>query len=333
MANTKDREKILPNYKNILDKEIIPKYLRCKNISVDFKKTDSDKSLWKKHDDAINNSEPNHKSVKKSVLDLKIELASRIFKKCHFCENRCMINRTKETGICKVKEASISSEFLHMGEEEILIPSYTIFFSGCTFNCVFCQNWDISQNIYGLNIEPNLLSKIIEKRVKQGGKNVNWVGGEPTPNINFILETLKKTKANVAQIWNSNMYCSLETMKLLNGVIDLYLTDFKFGNNSCAERLSKVKNYLDIVKRNHKISYKNADIIIRHLVMPNHLECCSKPILKFISDEIPSSVVNIMGQYQPHYQAQKYDDISRPVLIDEVEEIKDFAKELDIFLI
>jgi len=326
------KRNILTKYYGILEENRMPKFKQSKFIKVDFDKTEKTKDLWKKHDDYLKKIQLSDLQPEQSLLDLKIELASRVFKNCHFCERKCMVDRTKESGICGVKRSSVASEFLHLGEERVLVPSHTIFFSGCTFNCVFCQNWDISQNNNGLYIEPKKMADIIKNRELQGSKNVNWVGGDPTPNILYILFVLKKLDVDISQIWNSNMYCSLDTMKLLDGVIDLYLTDFKYGNNNCAKRLSKIDNYFEIVSRNHKKAIENGDMIIRHLVMPNHVRCCSKPVVDWISENMSDVIVNIMGQYRPSYQAGKYDDISRAVSISEVKEVKDYAKKKGIFI-
>jgi putative pyruvate formate lyase activating enzyme len=321
---------LLSDYFDILEENKDAKYIQCKNVFVDFDKSESYDDLWKKHDETVKKIKIEADKPKQSLLDLKIELASRIFKSCCFCERRCGVNRTIKHGNCKVMQSQISTEFLHMGEENVLVPSHTIFFSGCTFHCVFCQNWDISQFRSGSYIEPVKLLEIINKRKSQGSRNVNWVGGDPTPNILYILQVLNACKDNVAQVWNSNMYCSNETMKLLNGIIDLYLSDFKYGNNNCAKRLSFIDNYIEVVKRNHKIAYEKAELIIRHLVMPNHLECCSKPILEWIAKNIPNAVINIMGQYKPEYRASNYKEISRNIFIDEVLQVKDFADDLGI---
>jgi putative pyruvate formate lyase activating enzyme len=220
-----------------------------------------------------------------------------------------------------------------MGEERVLIPSHTIFFSGCTFHCVFCQNWDISQKICGIYIKPSKLVNIIERRKSQGSKNVNWVGGDPTPNLLYILRTLKELEINIPQVWNSNMYCSMDTMKILDDVIDLYLTDFKYGNDKCAKRLSKVDNYFEIIKRNHKKAYENGEMIIRHLVMPNHVECCSKPIMKWISEKLPNALVNIMAQYRPEYKAYDYKELTRHITHDEFKVTTEYARKLGLHLI
>lgn len=321
---------LLSNYFGILEERKHANFLIAKHVAVSFDKNESIENLWKIHDDTLKDIKLSDFKPEQSFLDLKIEIASRIYQKCHFCERRCGVNRNREAGNCGVREAKVSSEFLHMGEEYVLVPSHTVFFSGCTFHCVFCQNWDISQYNTGIYIEPKILAGIIKDRRAQGSKNVNWVGGDPTPNLLYILKTLKYLEINIPQVWNSNMYCSTETMKLLDGIIDLYLTDFKYWKDSCARRLSKVDNYLEIVKRNHLKAYENGDMIIRHLVMPNHVECCSKPIMKWISENLQNAVVNIMAQYRPEYQAYEYEDISRKVYIDEVLQVKDYADSLGI---
>ena len=321
---------LLSNYFDILDKNREAKYLICKHTSVFFNKTDSNEKLWKIHNDTLKNQKISDILPKQSLLDLKIEIARRIFEKCCFCERRCGVDRRKKTGNCGVKQASVSSEFLHIGEESILIPSHTIFFSGCTLHCVFCQNWDISQVSSGVYIPPLILAKIIHKRKNQGSLNVNWVGGDPTPNLLFILETLKECNDNIPIIWNSNMYCSIETMSILDGVVDVYLTDFKYGNDKCAKRLSFVNNYMNIVKRNHMKAYGNGELIIRHLVMPNHIGCCSKPAIDFISKNLPNALINIMGQYRPEHHALEFKDISRRVSIDEILTVKNYADKLNL---
>jgi putative pyruvate formate lyase activating enzyme len=326
----KDIKTLLSNYFEILEKKRKAKFLLGKQVEVSFDKNDTSKNLWEIHDNSVKNFEIMENKPKKTLLSLKIELAKRIFKNCSFCERRCNVDRTINAGNCGVKEPGITSEFLHTGEERVLVPSHTIFFSGCTFHCVFCQNWDISQDSCGIFVEPEKLVEVIKFRNSQGSRNVNWVGGDPTPNLLYILEVLDFLKDSIAQIWNSNMYCSSETMKLLSGIIDLYLTDFKYGNDDCARRLSKVDNYLDITKRNHKIAHDSAEMIIRHLVMPNHVECCSKPIIEWISKNLPNACVNIMAQYRPEYQARDYDDISQQVSIEEYMQVKDYADKLQI---
>ncbi len=324
---------ILSKYFSILEGEGTACYLFCKQVSVCFASSDSIEYLWRIHDDAMENMKVQDTAPKQSLLDLKIELAHRLFQSCCFCEHRCRVNRQQTMGKCGVKESRIASEFLHFGEELMLVPSYTVFFSGCTFHCVFCQNWDISQNPCGVSVEPEALVKAIEQRKRQGAYNVNWVGGDPTSNLLFILKVLKQLDTNIPQVWNSNMYCSEDTMKLLHGIIDVYLTDFKYGNDACAQRLSKVDKYTSVVKRNHVLAYKHGEVIIRHLVMPNHRTCCSQPVFEWIQKNTPEVVVNVMGQYRPEYHADQYKEIAEPILKEDYLQIKEYAEHLGLFLI
>ncbi len=318
----------MKNYNAILNGSRECNYLICKKIPAYFDGHESDEELWKEHDAAIGR-EP-EENVEISMLDLKIEIAERIFRNCHFCEHRCMVDRSGERGICGVGNAAIASEFMHYGEEPMLVPSHTIFFSGCNFNCVFCQNWDISRQQRGIYIEPEKLASVMEIR---GGKNVNWVGGEPTPNLSYILKTLRRCRENIPQVWNSNMYCSIEAMKLLDSIIDVYLTDFKYGSDECALRLSKIKDYWITVTRNHVLAYRQGDVIIRHLVMPNHVECCSFQVLEWIAENMADSTVNIMGQYHPEYTACKHEEINRMVTPEEYNMACKYGRKLGLNIV
>ncbi len=324
-----DLRHVIPRYFAILEGEQTAHHLNCKYISVSYDPSLSTEELWQVHD-AATTMKLSDDLPPQSLLDLKVELANRIFQNCHFCERRCDVDRRTAKGTCHVQQPLVASEFLHMGEERVLIPSYTIFFSGCTFQCAFCQNWDISQQICGRYIEPLTLATMIKHRKHQGAINVNWVGGDPTPSLAYILQVLNHCNTNLPQIWNSNMYCSRETMKLLSGVIDLYLTDFKYGNDKCAQQLSKVKNYVSVVQRNHSVAYATAEMIIRHLVMPNHVTCCSKPIMDWIFANVGDVAVNIMAQYRPEYQARNYGKIDHPVSFEEVSAVKQYANTLGI---
>ena len=140
---------LLSKYFEILEENRTAKYLHGKHITVTFINSETSDDLWKIHDEAIENFKIKDIKPKQSLFDLKLKISDRIFKKCCFCERRCEIDRTKKTGNCGVLKPAISSEFLHIGEERVLVPSHTIFFSGCSFHCVFCQNWDISQTNAG----------------------------------------------------------------------------------------------------------------------------------------------------------------------------------------
>jgi putative pyruvate formate lyase activating enzyme len=264
-------------------------------------------------------------------LEKKIEKAYEILKSCEFCERKCKVNRNVKVGYCRVgNKPMISSAFVHLGEESMIVPSFTIFFMGCTFHCQFCQNWQISQWFErGSVLTPQEIAELIDEH--KHCRNVNFVGGEPTPQIPFILDALQYVKANIPIVWNSNFYMSLKSMELLKGVIDIYLSDWKYWSDKCALKFSKVNNYLKIVKRNHDLAFKDSEMIIRHLILPNHFECCTKKILKYIAENYGDKViVNIMPQYKPEYKAHKYPEIAGYPTRKEIEKAWNLAEDLGL---
>lgn len=303
--------------------------------SMEADKKEKIEELWIEHEklrSCFKYKKTEFSPKKFSYLDLKIIIAKKLFERCCFCEKRCYVDRNITKGECKVLKPKIASEFVHMGEEAPLVPSHTIFFSGCNFECIYCQNFDISQfTDSGVEISEENLAKIIDMRRIEGSRNVNFVGGDPTPNLLYILKTMRLSKENIPVIWNSNFYISEESMKLLDGFVDLYLSDFKYGPSQCAQKLSGIENYWEIVTRNHLMAKEAGDMIIRHLVLPGHVECCSKPILKWISNNLGNkTVVNIMGQYRPTYRVNECAQIMRYPSREEIEETINYAKSLGL---
>jgi len=363
--------KFLPHYYNLLVQKERAYYLICKEIHAEWSDDADLEQLWEIHDrharvfkslikePATDNrvitgktnggSEPGDKITGRNLLDLKIEIAGRMLSSCVFCENKCKVDRYSDNlGICGISaDATVYSAFLHHGEEPPLVPSGTIVFAGCTFNCVFCQNWDISsvgKNIAsgsgisgksgGNPVDERDLALEADRLVNGGAKNINYVGGDPTPNLHVIIGSLTYQSQNICQLWNSNFYNTIQALKLLVDVMDFWLPDFKYGNNECGEKFSLVKNYWDILTRNLKFIYDwgSRDICIRHLVMPGHFKCCTKPILEWIAIEIPGVVVNIMAQYRPEYKVNSTDfpEINRRVTREEMASAFALADELGI---
>lgn len=350
---TIDFHGFLPHYSAILNNEHTAYYLLCKNMPVEFDSQMDLGMLWKIHDacsrkfkdiqiDEYNDRKNNNSS---SFLDLKVEIANQMLEACHFCENNCKVNRIiGQTGFCGIsKESRVSSAFLHYGEESPLVPSGTIFFSGCSFDCVFCQNYDISTigkkkygkaDSTGILVNPKRLAEFIYNLSMEGARNINFVGGDPTPNLHTIISSLKYFSENICLLWNSNFYNSIPALKLLTELMDFWLPDFKYGNNNCGKIYSGIDNYWNILTRNlnHIYNWGSRDIIIRHLVMPNHFECCTKPILEWIAKNIPGVVVNIMGQYHPEHlvNTSHYSEINRRPHHDEMIQAFNLADDLKI---
>lgn len=276
--------------------------------------------------------------VKRSFLDLKVELVYRLLSPCRICEQQCGVDRRSgRRGVCGLDSVvRVSSAFLHLGEEAPLVPSGTIFFTGCSLKCVFCQNFDISRRPFnGIEVDGYKLAGISKKLAEKGARNINYVGGNPDQNMHVILDSLRYMNVNIPLLWNSNFYMTKESMNLLLDLIDIWLPDFKYGNDNCAFKLSRVRNYFNVVSRNHKLAYDNDDnMIIRHLVLPNHVDCCTKIILDWISKNLPNVMVNVMDQYRPEYMVIKdswrFKDINRRLYRKEIERAFQYAEEKGI---
>ena len=340
----------LRRYRAIIDGHRAAKYLIAKQVESDLDCSASTEELWSHHAALARRFAERLREVdgrkgpvlpteppETTFLDVKIELGRRILQNCHFCERKCGVNRTRdEKGWCKLgPESRVSSAFIHTGEEAPLVPSGTIFFASCCFSCVFCQNADISTNPNsGDVVQPDHLASIAEALYREGALNINYVGGDPIPNTFSILSSMRYQSSNVTQLWNSNLYCSEDTMRLLGEIIDVWLPDFKYGNDDCALRLSGAKDYFAIVSRNHMKAYNSGEVIIRHLVLPNHVECCTYPILDWISKNMPDCMVNLMQQYRPEHRVrtrpQDFPDISRRVTTEEMGRVRSRADELGL---
>jgi len=342
-------KKTLPRYVRIIVEDLPARFQIAKRIVFNPEGSMSTKKMWAEHDRLMQNFHQAQLMIDRgklkleelevprfSLFDLKILLAEDMLKSCKLCERACGVNRMAgETGICKVQEFEnclVSSEFTHLGEEAHISPSHTIFFMGCNFHCEFCQNFSISQWYeHGVTVDPKMLAAVIKRRKSEGAMNVNWVGGEPTVHLPAILKTIKHVDVNIPQIWNSNFYMSIGTMKLLDGVVDMFLSDFKYGNDNCAAALSKAKNYFEVCTRNHLIAAEQAELTVRHLLLPGHVECCTKPVLNWLAKNVRGkALVNIMNQYHPMYKAHEHTDISRTVEKEEIEEALNYAKKLKL---
>ncbi len=328
----------LSRYFEVMKDKLPSQFLVSHSVSVDFNKDSTLSELWEIHDTAMHSFREIFESITSidelapraspSLLDLKIAIADKVLQSCHFCERRCGINRKKkEIGYCRMDAVSrYSAEFLHHGEEPELVPSHTIFFTGCNFTCVYCQNWQISQTPEsGAPILPLELARIITLRRAYGSRNVNFV--TPTPHTHTILKILNALRVNVPVVWNSNMYYSAEIANLLEGVVDVYLGDFRYGSDECAMKYSNAPQYLSTVTRNFMSAYKSGEILLRHLVLPNHIDCCTVPIVKWTKGHIPKVRFNLMFQYSPNYRAYGYPEINRNLTREECQRALDIVKE------
>jgi putative pyruvate formate lyase activating enzyme len=318
-----------------------------KRIAAEFSEEDSTAQLWKEHARLIQEFSIIQRKIdsgkigfqalpvqEKSYLDLKIKIAERILKNCQMCSRRCGVNRlVGEIGYCGCgREINVSCMFMHTGEEPELVPSGTIFTMGCTMRCKHCQNWTISQwvekgQIYSIHD----LAYEIEKLHSRGCRNANLVGGEPTPWIHQWLETFKYVESNIPVVWNSNSYYSPECAVLLSGFADVYLLDFKYGPGFCATEISESPGFWKTCLYNGSEAKKCGELIIRTLVLPNHLECCTRPIIDWIARNLGVDTrVNLMFQYRPEWKATENADLNRRLTDTEIQRARQIARNANL---
>ena len=275
---------------------------------------------------------------------MKLEL----LEKCTICPHNCGINRTNnQIGRCKSKDTvKIAVYSTHNFEEPCISGkkgSGTVFFSNCNMNCVFCQNYEISQQGKGKEITIEELAEIFIKQQEKDVENINLV--TPTSYVPQIIEAIKIARnkgLKLPIVYNTNGYEKVETLEMLEGYVDIYLPDFKYSDNKLAKRLSKVDNYFEIATRALKEMYRQTGkavfddrgimqkgMIIRHLVLPNQI-LNSRRVLKWINENMHDVYVSVMAQYFPTYKAKDIEDINRKLSKEEYEQIENYLYRLDL---
>lgn len=272
-----------------------------------------------------------------------------MLERCELCPHKCGINRIKcEIGRCKATDKiKVALYSVHDFEEPCISGekgSGTIFFSNCNLNCVFCQNYEISQDGKGKEITIERLAEIFLEQQERNVENINLV--TPTSYAYQIIEAIKIAKnkgLNIPIVYNTNGYESLETLKMLEGYIDIYLPDFKYYYNDIAKKYSKVDKYFEIATEAIKEMYRQVGspiineegimkkgLIIRHLIIPNNINN-SKKVLKWIKENIDKNVyVSVMAQYFPTHKAKEIKEISRKLTKEEYSEVEQYLYDLDI---
>ncbi|WP_448522524.1 radical SAM protein [Pseudothermotoga sp.] len=283
-------------------------------------------------------------------LERRIEKLYETLENCTLCPRNCKVNRfVSKNGACNTGAKPIVSSFgPHFGEESFLVGnggSGTIFFSNCNLNCVFCQNWEISQMGVGEEIDVEELSKIMLRLQKMGCENINLVS--PTHQVPMIVDALSRAwqkGLKLPIVYNCGGYESIETLKLLEGIVDIYMPDFKYGDDEKALRYSKVPNYTSVAKRALEEMYRQVGplkiesgvatrgVFVRHLIMPNDASSSEK-VLQLIASVSLDIPVNIMAQYYPAFKAHQYVELNRRITREELIKIVEKAKALGLRIV
>lgn len=262
---------------------------------------------------------------------------------CNICPRKCNVDREKALGFCKSPSAfRVARASLHYWEEPCISGdngSGTVFFSGCNLKCVFCQNLEISHINKGVEITDDRLIEIFESLVSQGANNINLVN--PTHYANRLAEVLAKWNSPVPIVYNSSGYESVEALKKLDGLVDIYLPDFKYSRNDKALKYSRAEDYPEVVKsaiaemKRQCPSYEfdnlimKKGVIIRHLVLPSNTNS-SLEILDYLAENYSDTYISIMAQYTPCGSLNNYPEINRKLTEREYDKVVSYALDLGL---
>lgn len=289
--------------------------------------------------------------VKNGELEKRVEESRKLLENCKVCPRNCSVDRTKdEIGYCKTgRNIYVASYFPHKGEE-FPIRGYngsgTIFFSYCNLGCVYCQNYDISQLGEGYLLTPEDIADIMLELQERGCHNINWV--TPSHIVPQLIEATyiaAKKGLKIPIVYNTSSYDSLESLKLLDGIVDIYLADLKYLKEEFGRKYSKVRNYPEVAKNAIKEMYRQVGdlkvdkngiayrgLLVRHLVLPKNIST-TKEVLDFLKTVSSHIRVNIMSQYFPTYKANEYPELNRRIYINEYAEAVKYAEKIGLNLV
>jgi len=269
---------------------------------------------------------------------------------CELCPRRCGVNRLEgEAGFCGIgAEAVVASAGPHFGEEDVLVGrggSGTIFLAGCNLGCIFCQNYDISHGRLGHPAAPADIARMMLRLERMGCVNINFVTPtHVTPQLMQAIALARKQGLGVPIVYNCGGYESVETLRALEGFVDIYMPDAKYADGEAARELSAAPDYPEVNRAALREMHRQVGdlaiergvatrgLLVRHLVLPEGM-AGSRAVLDFLAREIsPRTYVNVMAQYRPCYRAGECPKIARPPTREEFAEAYDYAARLGLRL-
>lgn len=262
--------------------------------------------------------------------------ARRMLADCHFCAHHCGVNRlATPAGRCHAGSiARVFSAQVEVADELELIPTFAIAFNGCDLRCAFCitgrQSWNPRA---GQGVDLAKLAERTAAALDKGARTVMILGGEPTIHLPTALEIVSVLPRQGRLVWKTNAHGSEQARELLAGVFDVWLADYKFGNDRCALRLAHVQNYTQVVRENLLWSARDAELIIRHLVMPGHVDCCWAPIAEWIAEELAGAKVSLREGFWPGWQSHFHPELRRLCSPAELDRARHVAREFELNLI
>ncbi len=270
------------------------------------------------------------------VAARRARLARAHLADCRLCAHDCGVNRLAGgTGPCHAGPAArFFSAQVEVSDELELIPVFAIALSGCDMRCDFCITGAPSWNARaGSGFSAADMAERAAAAIRRGARSIMVLGGEPTIHLPAVLELVACLPDDATLIWKTNAHGAAPARELLDGMFDVWLADFKFGNDGCAQRLARTPGYVRAARENLLWARAHSELIVRHLLMPGHLECCWRPVAQWLAANLPGVKVNLRTGFWPAWHAVRHRELAGTTSACESEEALALARELELNLI
>jgi putative pyruvate formate lyase activating enzyme len=242
----------------------------------------------------------------------RARLAREMLADCRFCAHDCGVNRLAgEQGLCHAgAETKFFSAQTEVSDELELIPTFAVALSGCDLRCDFCitgaESWNPRA---GARLNVIEMATRAKQALDRGARTVMLLGGEPTIHLHAALKLVAALPDSARLVWKTNAHGSAAARELLDGMFDVWLADFKFGNDDCAQRLAKISDYTRVVRENLLWADAHSELIVRHLLMPGHLDCCWLPVAAWLAQNLPGVKVNLRSGFWPAWKSSRHSEL------------------------
>jgi len=271
-----------------------------------------------------------------SLARSRAALARAGLSDCHFCAHHCGVNRLRgQRGRCHASaETRFFSAQTEVGDERELLPTFAVALSGCDMRCDFCitgaESWNPGA---GIAFDCETMAARARRALARGAVTIQLLGGEPTIHLPAALEFAAALPGDATLVWKTNGHGSAEARQLLEGIFDVWVADFKFGNEACARRLSSTPDYLPAVQENLRWASRHTELILRHVLLPGHVECCWQPIAEWLGDVLPGVKVSLRTGFWPGWHSARHRELCGTITRAESERAFEVARSIGLNLI
>jgi putative pyruvate formate lyase activating enzyme len=266
----------------------------------------------------------------------RVRVARASLSECRLCAHDCGVNRLRgDRGVCRAgADTRVFLAQVEVSDEIELIPTYAIALSGCDMRCAFCitgaESWNPGA---GERLDPEAIAARARVALEEGARTVMILGGEPTIHLPSVLEIVAALPNDARLVWKTNAHGSAQARDLLEDLFDVWLADYKFGNDGCARRLAGITGYTDVVRENLLWAHDHSELVVRHLVMPGHVDCCWAPAAQWLAARLPGVKVNLRSGFWPAWQAGRHPELRGTATDAEGARARELGRELELCLV